>query len=168
MGELWTLCYDNPNYEVSSFGRIKRKHPASGTSPGKILKQETSNKGYLRCQLWMDGKSKKYLVHRLILNSFQPSQVPVLCVNHKDGNKKNNNINNLEWVTHKQNTNHALKNGLMSCGEKRYNSKLSINDIRKIRKLINKESLRSIAKKFNVSHTTIYGIKTGRIWRMVQ
>ena len=69
-------------------------------------------KGYLVAHLSKDNKAKNILVHRLVAESFIPNPNKYPCVNHIDGNKQNNNINNLEWCTHSENDLHAYKIGL--------------------------------------------------------
>ena len=83
---------------------------------GKKLKERTDKRGYLRAVIYYDnGISKSKLVHRLIASSFMPTNnEDSLEVNHIDGNKKNNNITNLEWCTHSYNITHAHKTGLIT------------------------------------------------------
>ena len=100
------------------------------TQDGKVFRNETerktclSNKGYKIVSFWKDGKQKKYNLHRIIAEIFVPNPNNKPCVNHIDGNKLNNNYNNLEWVSWKENMNHkiyVLQNGL---GETHSQSKL--------------------------------------------
>ena len=105
--EIW---FDIPNfesYQVSSWGRIRN-------ADGKLLLPEKSEKGYLKVRLCKHGKIFKKRVHRLVAEVFidNPNDLPQ--VNHKDGNKENNSITNLEWVTDEENKEHAkrLRNGL--------------------------------------------------------
>ena len=103
-------------YQVSNFGNVKslRKRIDKGKCHRyfneKILKPIETNKGYLRVKFCKDRKIKKIRVHRLVAEAF--IKKPELEVNHRDGNKKNNKIENLEWVTKKENLQHAWKNGL--------------------------------------------------------
>lgn len=64
-------------------------------------------------KLSQEGKMRLLTLHRLILSTFQPNMDTSLVVNHKDGNKLNNKLSNLEWVTHTENNNHAVKHGLV-------------------------------------------------------
>ena len=93
-------------YLVSNFGRVK------SLITNKILNQYKDRYGYLRVILSLNGKQKIYLVHRLVAKAFIPNPENKLEVNHKDGNKENNHVDNLEWVTSKENVKHAYKMGL--------------------------------------------------------
>ena len=105
MREIWK---DIPNYEgyykVSTFGNVIRN--------GKQLKKYTAKNGYVLVRLYKNGKQTQRLVHRLVAISFiqNPNKLPE--VNHIDGNKENNFVNNLQWVTHSENMVHAKSNGL--------------------------------------------------------
>ena len=87
-------------YTISSTGTV-RKH-------GEIRKPFNNN-GYWRIFLHQDGKHEKYLVHRLVALHFLPTLDTNLQVNHKDMDKRNNRVSNLEWVTNRENVMHALK-----------------------------------------------------------
>lgn len=65
-------------------------------------------KGYLVISLWASNKEKQCKVHRIVAEAFIPNPEGKRCVNHKDGNKKNNHVSNLEWVTHGENKHHAF------------------------------------------------------------
>lgn len=104
-------------YEVSDHGRIRSRERVSAT--GRRLKSKTvalvlnGNDSYLRVNLRdHQGTHTVKLVHRIVAETFidNPSHKPE--VNHKDGNKRNNHVTNLEWCTPSENQQHALKNGL--------------------------------------------------------
>lgn len=102
-------------YLISNTGRIK--HPEYYDSNGhhlkeRLLKPELSKYGYYRIGLYEKGVKKKYSVHRLVAEAFCPGKKEGLQVNHIDGNKTNNNANNLEWVTPGDNQRHAFRLGL--------------------------------------------------------
>jgi len=102
-------------YQVDSNGvvygveRYVKKWDGIRKIEKSILKEGTTNCGYVRVNLCKNGKNKKHSVHRLVATAFIPNPENKPCVNHIDGNKKNNKLENLEWVTHKENTNHAVK-----------------------------------------------------------
>ena len=87
--------YDN--YQVTSWGRVFDQ------SKGKFVNQEVHHKGYLRVDLFKDGKRKHYKVHRLVAEAFIPNPENKPQVNHIDGNNQNNSVTNLEWVTNEEN-----------------------------------------------------------------
>ena len=92
-------------YYVSSCGKV------FGCT-GRELKQETTNRGYKRLSLSINGKHERWSVHRLVALLFIPNPEQKLQVNHIDGNKENNNVNNLEWCSASENCKHAFRIGL--------------------------------------------------------
>lgn len=83
------------------------------TFKGRILKQAKDKDGYNVVAFYKDGKQKPIKIHRLVAKIFLPMVDGKNEVNHKDGNKTNNNVSNLEWVTHKENQSHASRIGKM-------------------------------------------------------
>lgn len=105
--EIWKDIPDYPNYEVSSLGKVRNK------KTGKVLAQNTDGKGhYLHVALWKNNVGVTKNVHPLVAKAFVPNPEGKPEVNHKDGNKRNNAADNLEWVTMKENRQHASKMGL--------------------------------------------------------
>ena len=106
-GEEWR---DIPNYEglyqVSNLGRVKSLGNDK-TKKEKIRKQGKNHKGYLNVNLCKEGKRKNYLVHRIVCQAFIENTNNFRCVNHKDENKENNQIDNLEWCDNKYNSNYG-------------------------------------------------------------
>ncbi len=78
----------------------------------RIIKGSNHPRGYMSIHLALNGAHSMRLVHRVVAIAFIPNPENYPCVNHIDGNKKNNNVSNLEWCTHKQNTDHAIRIGL--------------------------------------------------------
>ena len=94
-------------YSIHSDGKVwSNKH-------NKFLKPTKDNKGYLRIGLYIDGKIKTYKLHRLIAECFLENKQNKSSVNHINGIKDDNSLENLEWVTHSENSIHAVKSGLM-------------------------------------------------------
>lgn len=105
--EEWRVIKDFPDYAVSNCGRVKRIKRARTARIGRILKPRKIKDGYLRVSLASSTKTPKdKLVHRLVLKAFiSPCPQGKEC-NHKDCNKLNNHVENLEWVTRSQNVQH--------------------------------------------------------------
>lgn len=103
---------DVPGYEgryrISNFGNVQSMN-YQNTGKHKLLTPIKHHSGYLCVHL---GESKIKRVHTLVANAFIPNPDQKPCVNHIDGNKQNNRISNLEWATHKENMEHAIKTGL--------------------------------------------------------
>lgn len=105
-------------YKVSNFGNVLSLNfgPKNNGLSGKtrLLRKSKSSSGYYHVQLYRDGVSSTKLVHILVASAFisNPDKKPE--VNHKDGNKENNTVDNLEWVSRKDNLKHAVETGLKS------------------------------------------------------
>lgn len=124
VNEIWHDIFGYEGlYQVSNFGRIKsvdRIIKNSGTKNGeyhvkgkiKNVSEYKSRGGYCGVTLYKNNVGKSYRVHRLVAQAFIPNPENKPEVNHKDGNKKNNCVDNLEWVTGKENTIHAWNTGL--------------------------------------------------------
>ena len=100
-------------YQVSSTGRVKsleRKDCLERTIRERILKQAVTHNGYLRVDLCAGGKRKRLRVHRLVGEAFLPRAEGKDAINHKDEDKTNNNVWNLEWVSDKENCNFGTRN----------------------------------------------------------
>ena len=165
--EIWIKAKNYSNYEVSNLGRLKTFN-WKGTGKESIIKPAKDKRGYLRTVLkGDDGISKTIKVHRIVLNSFNPTN-EVLEVNHKNGIKDDNRIENLEWCTRKQNIQHCIDNNLQYVlkGEEIGNSKLTEREVLEIRKkFIPRIYSRSkLAKEYNVSEATIKDIIYLRTW----
>lgn len=108
----YETLYEVSNYgNVKSLSRVKKNHSKLQIIHGKTLKPEKTRLGYLRVGLSRDGKEKKFLIHRLVADAFIGKNNG-LEINHKDGNKANNHVSNLEWVTRRENIKHAFETGL--------------------------------------------------------
>jgi len=148
------------NYEIDEEGRVYSK--VTG-----IEKKRYKVKGYYLVTLFDKGKKQSKLVHRIVAESFIPNPKNKRCVNHKDSNKLNNNLSNLEWMTHKENTRHAIESGTMKIsGINNPKAKLTEFQVRQIRKKIkNKIPYSKIMNEYGVSKSTIVSIGSGRSWK---
>ena len=106
---MWkTIIYNNTatNYSVSDNGEVRK-------DTNNYMMKLQIQQGYQHVTLQINGKPKRFRVHRLVAEAFIPNPENKPYVNHIDGNRQNNNINNLEWVTPAENTQHAVNTGLM-------------------------------------------------------
>ena len=100
--EKWIKVFNFSNYFISNLGRVKSvKHH------DRILRQYINSKGYLKIHPYLDGKKRSYFVHRLVGENFIVKDRPF--INHKNGIKTDNRVDNLEWVTHSENLLHASR-----------------------------------------------------------
>lgn len=109
--EIWRslagVVENGDNYEVSNYGKVRR----FSTKRLRITKEDKD--GYPRVDLWLDNTCKNYQVHRLVAHAFITKVEGKHQVNHIDGTKNNNHVDNLEWVSNSENQLHAIKLGLI-------------------------------------------------------
>ena len=148
-------------YEASETGEIRH-------SLNKNIRKARKNKfGYLQLNFSKNdgtGKSDTILVHRLVAMTFIPNPNNLPEVNHKDGNKQNNCVDNLEWCGYSENGKHAYKIGLQQAqkGENHVKAKLTLNQVKQIKQFYKEGiSQQKIADLFNVSQITISRIIRG-------
>ena len=98
--EIWKTVEDAPNYEVSNLGNVRHRQRKQNL-------KLANNKGYLRFNCIVNGEHKYFLVHRCVAKAFLDNPQNYPCVNHKDENKTNNCVDNLEWCSHQYNSNYG-------------------------------------------------------------
>lgn len=145
------------DYEITKDGRVINKHT------GRIVKPQMNGTGYYRVGIC----GKLQFVHRLVAEKYIPNPENKPQVNHKDGNKLNNCVENLEWVTNRENSLHALKNGMMRIEENHQFAKLKRTQVAFI-KSHDEMSRKELADLFNVSPRTITDIRKGKTWKTVE
>ena len=162
--EEWKEIDGFPDYMISSEGRIcsmRRKHPV-------ILKAGKTPLGYLLVGLVDENKVRhSKSVHRLVGSAFIQNIENKPEMNHMDGNKQNNCINNLEWVTHAKNMQHAFDIGLKShAGVNNPGTQLTEEDVIEIYNLAfsNTLTLKEIGRIYGVSRAAVSSIKRGKSW----
>lgn len=129
---------------------------------GTVLMPTKTKAGYYIVNLHIDKKRKKMYVHRIVALCYIDNPENKATVNHKDGDKSNNSVKNLEWLTQIDNAKHAWSSGLNN------NSfKLNKNQVDEIKYLYSntKTSHRELALKYNVTHTQIYNILNNKSWK---
>jgi len=159
-------------YEVSNMGRVRNiqrwvKSKGNGRKflPVVIRRLQLNRYGYpVAC---LNGKAKVVLkaVHRMVVEAFIGPIPDGMQVNHKDGNKENNHLDNLEICTHSENQIHRHRVLGQHMGEKHPMSKLKESDVHEIRKMLASGfSQQHIADKFGVERTNISAIRRKRTW----
>jgi hypothetical protein len=137
--------YDN--YVIFPSGNIRN------ILTDKLLNANNGEGFYNTVRLRKDGKAKTFKLHRLLAQAFIPNPENKPCVNHKDGNKLNNDLSNLEWCTHKENMKHAYDNGMLFQSEK--NKQALLESKRKIvlnlENGIFHESIKEAAETYNTN-----------------
>lgn len=170
--EIWKQYPYGELYEISNFGRVKRKSYMTTNRhllPEIILKWQYSNDGYAYVGVKTNktgNQKKNRRVHVLTAETFLPNSDPTTKtqVNHKDGNKLNNYIDNLEWVTAQENCKDRADNNLQPKKTYTYKGKLSKEIREEILFRLSTENIsnRAIAKEYGVSHTTINALVNGK------
>ena len=157
--EVWK---DIPGYEglyqVSNFGEVKslsRYHHKKET----ILKKHKTKDGYYETTLVKNGKYKFIRTHRLVAFAFIPNLLNKEQINHKDGNKLNNNVENLEWCTLQENKDHAIKTGLQDFKGKKNPKAKAVNQYDKDGNFIKKyDTLRQAMYETGISEHCISSV----------
>lgn len=150
------------HYQVSNLGRVK------SLKFGKqlIMKGGFTSNGYPCVTLLANNKQLSKNIHRLVAESFLENRNSYKCVNHKNGIKSDNRVENLEWCTHKQNSKHAVNAGLIKSGENSYKCKTTEETIKKIF-LLRKAGMqrKEIIKSLNISINVYKDVTSGKSWK---
>lgn len=175
MKEVWKrLIYQGKDYgdyyEVSNLGKIRN------AKTKKIRKENVLPKGYCFVTGSLGSRNQKitFKNHRVVAETFLPNPDNLPEVNHKDGNKLNNQVSNLEWCTGAENMKHASEHGLLKpkCGEEIPISKLTADDVRYIRDNYiprhYKFGTRGLGRKFNVDKETIRSVLNNKTWTHIK
>lgn len=164
-GRVW--CYPRKWTRVR-YGKIQHYH-----HNGKYLKTHLDQRGYPRLQLKLLGgeKIKNFRIHRLVAMAYLPNPLNLPQINHKNGIKTDNRVENLEWCTNRENYDHAVKNGLKRVvrGEQHGMSKLTEKKVIEIRKIYRSRVVprAQLAKKYKVSRSTIDKVLSREDWKHI-
>lgn len=157
-------------YQVSDTGRVRRviaykQHPAYG-----LLRLCYDESGYQQLHLYFTGKRRRMSVHCLVMRAFVGEQGKQ-DINHINGIKDDNRLENLEYCTHSENIRHAYRvlGGKIHRGEEHAASRLKEHEVREIRKLLADGAAQAdLARRFNVDKNTIYAIAHRITWKHVK
>jgi hypothetical protein len=168
--EVWKDVKDYEGiYQISNLGNLKSlKRKGTGTFTNKeyLLKKGITTKGYYSYGLSKNGKVKTHTLHRLVANHFIENINNEKCVNHKDGNPKNNDISNLEWCSYSENSLH----GYRSNGRKNSRRKLTEKEVLEIKTRLDNWYIGigvQLAKEYNVSVWIISLIRNNKTYKFV-
>ncbi len=175
--EIWKDIPDYVGlYQASNLGRIKslakwKNHPHSGMSfcKEKIISEIQSKNRYHKVCLWKNGIKKSFMVHRLVAFCFIENPKMLKEINHINGLKDDNRVENLEWCTRSENVQHAFDNGLAKKGENHPDSRLTEQKVLAIRRLykINPNfKKRKLARKLGICHMSLLKILKNKSWRI--
>ena len=147
-------------YFICSTGKV--------LSPKGFLKNQKAKDGYLAVGLYNENGFKRKPVHRLVAEAFIPNVDNKPQVNHINGVKTDNRVENLEWCTEYENLKHAVETGLRDLrGERNGNHKLNESEVIQIKRMLEKGDVQvcKIAEMYKVLPSAISKIKVGRTWR---
>lgn len=157
--EIWSDI-EGYRYRISNFGRIHN------LKTGKVWHGSPRGNGYRSIQLHDDSlPAKNAYIHRLVAHAFLGPCPGGHEVNHRDGDRCNNRVENLEYVTSSRNTEHSIECGGFPVGSRRYNAKLDEHKVRMIRASGRHPSL--LAAELGVTEPTIYKARDRQSWRHV-
>jgi predicted XRE-type DNA-binding protein len=163
-------------YMVSQCGQVKSldrivngRWGAKRIIKGRVLKPFKDKYGYFQAILCKNSQVKSAKAHRLVGKTFISNPNNFLQINHINGVKTDNRVENLEWCTCAQNMAHASKNGLKAKGENNGSAKLTEKNVLEIRSMLLQGFTQAeIAEKFGVGQTRISDIKTGKSWNWLK
>ncbi len=160
--EIWEKIVRDSPYEVSNHGRIREKgkfydiNSCTFCEYKEIIPNDNGN-GYLFINFLINGKHVRKYIHRLVAEKFIANPESLPEINHIDGIKSHNFVGNLEWISRLGNAKHASKNGLLKSGTQSIQSRLTNDDIDKIRYmfLLKGKCVSEIMNEFNVDRHCI-------------
>lgn len=156
------LIYSEPRTEYVSSGRVEGHYRYRN---GKLLSPSRVKGRYRSVILSKDGIKKTCQVHRIVAEAFLDRPLEKTEVNHINGDKHDNRVENLEWVTAKENQEHSAKVLKNHIGSKQANSVLTEDDVLRIKEaILVKNSDTELARRFNVGRSTIHNIRSGKNW----
>lgn len=162
----WRSVREFPDYEISDEGGLRRVTPSRGTQVGRVRKPQFLN-GYVAYWLKRDGHVLARYAHRMVADAFLGPIPRGMQVNHKNGDRSDCRLDNLEIVTNAENRAHSYQvlgvKPNRATAERNCNTNLTWPDVDEIRS--SNELASQIAKRFNTTRQAIWRIRTGKAWR---
>lgn len=171
--EIWKPITRVPGqYEVSTLGRVRPSPAKRSRRFVEVRRSQLNCDGYPVIGFFVGGKNVPFFVHRLVIEAFIGLVPEGMEINHKDGNKQNNRLDNLEIVSHLANVRHAVESGLLPQGERHYKTTLTADQVREIREIHavggryeGGPTFASTARRFGVTESSIVRIVRRRTWK---
>jgi hypothetical protein len=160
--EEWRpIKYTNDMYEVSDMGGIRSWYDRGGKraeTPRMMSTTTLNDRGYVIVRLKINGKTTTKKLHRLIAETWLPNPENKPQVNHKDGDKTNNHLSNLEWMTGSENVVHAYDNGIMARGKEHVHCIYGL--------VVIKDGI-EITTLYGLSAWKAFGLSSGSVYRVL-
>ena len=162
-------------YQVSNLGNVRslQKSKKHSKKDSILLRPNKTRYGYNHVVLTKGDKKCDFLVHRLVAAAFIQNPENKPCVNHKDSDKTNNNVNNLEWCTHKENIRHAIDSNRMDWTKAKRGSEhgmaiLNEEKVLAIKRALKFKTIKEVSIIFDISYNLTYMIAKEKNWKHVQ
>lgn len=171
--EIWKSIKEYRGiYSISTFGRVRKDRKGNGpTWIGKILKPQINSRGYYHVRLYKKGIQSTIRIHSLVAKAFLKKDRIRKFVNHKDGNKFNNNMTNLEYMTTSENHRHAFRNGFRISvkGSQHNQAKLTEKQVIEMREKhkTGNYKYRELSKIYKINESTAWQIINYQRWKHV-
>lgn len=167
--EVWLPIFGGA-YSASNLGRIRRDAGGAGANPGRILRARPAPNGYLRVIPYVNGVSHPSSVHRLVAEAFLGPRPSEIQVNHRNGIKTDNRLENLEYVTQSENHRHAFRTGLQHprVGSAHHNHILTEELVAALRAdRAQGMGYPALAKKYGIKREHAWAVAKRVLWRHV-
>jgi len=153
-------------YEISTEGEVRNKKTQRELKPDNFTRKKGRRQVYLRVTLSKEGNTKRFSLSRLVASTFLSNTSEE--VNHKDGNRLNNSVSNLEWVTREENLRHAIENDLLPKGEGHGNARYTEEQVLLILKLSGEGySRKDTAKTAKTTLSFVKDVRARRVWKHI-
>ncbi len=164
-GEEWRQIPNFEDYEISNFGRLKSRRRGSNI----LMSPSIDRYGYRKVMLSKNGKPHHFMIHRLVAMTFIPNSRGVNQINHRNGNKLCNHVDNLEWCTAQENILHAVETGLKKRGEEHRFAKITEKKVLEIRSkyIPQKYTMKKLAEEHGLKISCVSDIVLRRSWKHI-